>query len=64
MYLVKRRNRTFSVLFYINADIAPLGLYRQHLCNSRFTTTFNPLRFNFNCTNKFKFGITSQASRL
>lgn len=30
-------NRTFSVLFYINADIAPLGLYRQHLCNSRFT---------------------------
>jgi len=34
----KTANRTFSVLFYIDADIAPLGLYRQHLCNSRFTT--------------------------
>lgn len=30
-------NRTISVLFYINTDIVPLGLYRQHLCNSRFT---------------------------
>ncbi len=34
----KTANRTFSVLFYIDADIAPLGLYRQHLCNSCFTT--------------------------
>ncbi len=33
----KTANRTFSVLFYIDADIAPLGLYRKHLCNSRFT---------------------------
>lgn len=32
----KTANRTFSVLFYIDADIAPLDLYRQHLCNSGF----------------------------
>lgn len=34
----KTANRTFSVLFYIDADITtPLGvLYRQQLCKSQF----------------------------
>jgi len=36
--MCKTANRIFYVLFYINADIVPLGIYRQHLCNSRFTT--------------------------
>ena len=44
----KTANRTFSVLFYIDADIAPLGLYRQHLCNSRFTTKVSFIFVSYN----------------
>jgi hypothetical protein len=44
----KTANRTFSVLFYIDADIVPLGLYRQHLCNSRFTTLVSFIFVSYN----------------
>lgn len=40
----KTANRTFSVLFYIDTDISPLGLYRQHLCNSRYDLSFINIR--------------------
>jgi hypothetical protein len=37
----KTANRTFSVVFYIDADIVPLGLYRQHLCNTVLRPEFH-----------------------